>query len=449
AALTTGQPHQVESTGIRDDGTKYLVRLTAHPIVAPNGEPAGFVEVEEDITERKLSEGLAELVEDLQASLAATHDVTGAVRQALKVAFSLEGVDFGCAYVWDAATAGYRAVAQRGVSRRSALEDVAGAESKAIELIPIVHDGLTVGRLLIGSSTYYEFPPATHAALEALGTIVEGAVANLQALQLERETRSDVEALLLSLPVPVWCTDGEHRVTLWNRAAEQVFGWTAAEVVRSELPLQLLEAAPETDEVVCRAKDGTSLRLRTTTLRPPRALGARRRTMTMAVHVEPVDPPSGTASDGHSPPPTSNEAAPPIAAMPAKKRGRAGSAHPPRLLVVQESSFDRRILAATLRAQDCSVTMCRDGPTAVAKYESALGSSRRYSLVITELLASGCMGGLELASMLHRCDPHARVVLTSDSSIVGFESHGLAGALRRPYEPEAVRRMLVELLDTC
>ncbi len=43
-------------------------------------------------------------------------------------------------------------------------------------------------------------------------------------------------AFLDHSPLPVWAVDIEGRVTLWNRAAERVFGWTAAEVAGKFLP---------------------------------------------------------------------------------------------------------------------------------------------------------------------------------------------------------------------
>ena len=454
AALTTGHPYQIETRGIRDDGTKYAVRLTAHPIVAPNGDPVGFVEVEEDITERKRSEGLAELVEGLQASLAATHDVTGAVRQALNVAFSLEGVDFGCAYVWDGAAGEYHAVAQRGVSREFAgvlarqavLSDhrpggaiAANASSggvrpvgkgpAAVEVVPIVHDRITVGILLLGSSSYSQFPSATHAAFEALGNIVGSAVASLEALHIQRETVADLEAFLRSLPLPVWGTDAGGRVTLWNQAAERLFGWTAAEVSRPDFPLKFEDTGVGRD-VSCRAKDGTPLRLRVTLIPLPRASGAQRRSVHVAEEM-PVTPAPQPAT-------SSPEVADPPEPLSRVER--------PRVLLLDADPSQRRRLARMLREAGCRVAICQNAEGAIDRYLLGLRSARPYRLVIAELLPRAGMGGLEVASVLHRTDPHARVILTSDSHIVGFESHGLAGALRKPYEPEVVRQAIRELL---
>ncbi|MBN1136346.1 MAG: PAS domain S-box protein [Anaerolineae bacterium] len=55
-ALATGQPAMVETMGIRDDGTTNFARIQAFPVPDAEGKPIGFVEIVEDITERKLAE---------------------------------------------------------------------------------------------------------------------------------------------------------------------------------------------------------------------------------------------------------------------------------------------------------------------------------------------------------------------------------------------------------
>ncbi|MEX2048173.1 MAG: PAS domain S-box protein [Gemmatimonadota bacterium] len=60
-----------------------------------------------------------------------------------------------------------------------------------------------------------------------------------------RETSQALEALVQSSPLPIVTFDGEGRVTRWNPAAEQVFGWRAEEVLGCPNPL-LPEGEEET-----------------------------------------------------------------------------------------------------------------------------------------------------------------------------------------------------------
>ncbi len=52
-AMATGQAHEVETQGIRDDGTQFTVRDRAFPLLGKDGEIIGFHEIIEDITEHK------------------------------------------------------------------------------------------------------------------------------------------------------------------------------------------------------------------------------------------------------------------------------------------------------------------------------------------------------------------------------------------------------------
>jgi len=55
-AIRTGRPAETEGEGVRDDGSRFPVRIQAFPLFAEDGQPTGFIEVAEDITERKRSE---------------------------------------------------------------------------------------------------------------------------------------------------------------------------------------------------------------------------------------------------------------------------------------------------------------------------------------------------------------------------------------------------------
>ena len=56
AAMATGRPHQAETEAVRDDGSRFHVRVHAFPLFDADGSPKGFHEIVEDITERKRAE---------------------------------------------------------------------------------------------------------------------------------------------------------------------------------------------------------------------------------------------------------------------------------------------------------------------------------------------------------------------------------------------------------
>ena len=67
--MATGQKAVVETAGVRDDGSRLVVRLQAFPCRGPDGHITGFIEVVEDITERKQMEEALQESENLYRSL--------------------------------------------------------------------------------------------------------------------------------------------------------------------------------------------------------------------------------------------------------------------------------------------------------------------------------------------------------------------------------------------
>jgi PAS domain S-box-containing protein len=54
--MATGKPAEVETEGVRDDLSRFHVRLKTFPVVGENGKITSFIEIAEDITERKRME---------------------------------------------------------------------------------------------------------------------------------------------------------------------------------------------------------------------------------------------------------------------------------------------------------------------------------------------------------------------------------------------------------
>jgi len=66
-AMSTGQPAEVKTQGIRDDGTSVDVRIQAFPTLGQDGTATGFIEVVEDITEKKKLEAQLRQAQKMEA----------------------------------------------------------------------------------------------------------------------------------------------------------------------------------------------------------------------------------------------------------------------------------------------------------------------------------------------------------------------------------------------
>ncbi|WP_221251876.1 PAS domain-containing sensor histidine kinase [Desulfuromonas versatilis] len=74
-AMAENRPVEVEGERVRADGTRWYAHIHAFPVFGPDGRPTGFIEVTEDVTERKrIERKLVENEERLNFALEATRD---------------------------------------------------------------------------------------------------------------------------------------------------------------------------------------------------------------------------------------------------------------------------------------------------------------------------------------------------------------------------------------
>ena len=74
-----------------------------------------------------------------------------------------------------------------------------------------------------------------------------------------RETNETLEALIQSSPLAITMVNPAGKVLIWNRAAEQIFGWKAAEVLGRPNPIVPPQKQAEYDELRSRIVRGESL----------------------------------------------------------------------------------------------------------------------------------------------------------------------------------------------
>ena len=53
--MRTGKPTEIESQGIREDGSHFDVRIQAYPVFGEKGKPRAFIEVVEDSSDVGIS----------------------------------------------------------------------------------------------------------------------------------------------------------------------------------------------------------------------------------------------------------------------------------------------------------------------------------------------------------------------------------------------------------
>ena len=72
--------------------------------------------------------------------------------------------------------------------------------------------------------------------------------------------------------------------------------------------------------------------------------------------------------------------------------------------------------------------------------------------MILDLTVRGGMGGVETMQQLLKIDPHIKAVVSSgysdDAAITNYISHGFKASLKKPYNVDAFREVLIKMLNS-
>lgn len=129
------------------------------------------------------------------------------------------------------------------------LEEVPGARESetaagAFAGVPLAFGGGPAGALCVADLRSRTWTPGERAALADLAEVLVAQAAPAGE-QDERESAEDhlreiadgFAAVIEASPLPIVAIDREGRIELWSPAAERMFGWTQAEVLRKHSPL--------------------------------------------------------------------------------------------------------------------------------------------------------------------------------------------------------------------
>ena len=277
-------PEQALFKTRRRDGSVVYLEAVATPIFDPAGGIAGIWGAGRDVTQRVQTETIVSMINGLRHTLSATSDLQEALEQVLDTAMLLDGVDGGCIYAADPESGDIKLAAPRGlspefvsaissrgsdpnhggrmgdlgegkavhinhdyiVSRSDSVTKYEAAEGiRAAAMLPIMHSGRPLAVLVVSTRSYDEIPASTMETLEEFAFQLRGPIERIRAEQARSEVVDTLQSLIATAPLAIYSFDLQGNVTMWNAAAEKIFGWSESEVLGSPPPFIPEESLPE------------------------------------------------------------------------------------------------------------------------------------------------------------------------------------------------------------
>lgn len=454
-SLETGGTHEAETEGRRDDGTWFSARVRTHPVQGLGDHPTAFIEVVEDITEEKRAEKLALIEANLRNSLTLAQNVRKALTLVFTEALQVESVDCGCVLLLKDVAAEQRLVVRRGLSDRciDALTDAVDELSagrvpaglpdapRALAAIPVIHRDCAAAVMVLGSQAYATIPTQLLAGLHGLAATGAAAISRIWAEQTRGDAIADLESVITYAPMAAFILNEDGRVTMWNKAAERLFGWKAAEVLKRACPFPELGddvaaacSRPIVHEATLPRRCGGDVATRLTITAFRDVVGVASSVivmvedLTLARRMIELEERLAQAETRAVADPTAD---------PAAGRVEGASAQGGRILLMEPAGPAAAELTAILSELGHEVVTCGSADAAAAAAQSAPAA-----VAVVELVAADGTSGLSHKAALQRTGVSVPVVVTSDSPVRGYEEHGFAAAIRRPYRLEDVREAL-------
>jgi len=121
------------------------------------------------------------------------------------------------------------------------------------------------------------------------------------------------------------------------------------------------------------------------------------------------------------------------------------------ILIMDDEEMVRDVITEMLGNFGYRLVAACDGAEAVKKYRAAKAAGAVFQAVILDLTVPGGMGGRQAAQQILAIDPAARVIVSSgysnDPVMADYKSHGLSGAVLKPYRVEELAQGLAFLQE--
>jgi len=121
-----------------------------------------------------------------------------------------------------------------------------------------------------------------------------------------------------------------------------------------------------------------------------------------------------------------------------------------RILVMDDEAVVREAAAELLTCLGYKVETAEDGLEAVDHYRKAAAAGQKFDAVILDLTVPGGMGGLEAMQRLTEYGVEVRAIVssgyTNDSVLADYRQHGFRGLISKPYNINELSKVVAEVV---
>ena len=426
-AMATGKPTEIETEGVRDDGTRFSARINAYPIFRRDGTASGFIEIVEDITEKKKIEDRLQQARKLEAigTLAGgiAHDfnnllsvIMGNIELAKDDIKAEDGIS---EYLKEAGKASLLA---KELTKQLITFSKSGAPVKKIGPIGDLVKKSAYFTLL-GSNVRCNFFISndlwlvdfdvwqmTHAVknliVNAVEAMPDGGSIDVRAENFEISSETVKRSLQLSEGKYVKISIRDQGVGIPEKDLSKIFDpYFSTKEMGTQKGVGLGLA---TTYSIINRHDGHI------TVESEVGVGT-----TFTLYLPAYDK-------------EVRELKPVEIHKTEKPTIRTG-----RILVMDDEELIRNLAKQILRRFGYDPELAKDGGEAIELYKRAMDSGRPYEVVILDLTVKEGMGGKETVKKLLEFDPQVKAIISSgystDPIMTAFRKYGFLGSLAKPY----------------
>jgi len=236
-------------------------RVSTSALMDAAGNYQGAFAMLTDITEQKRWEELITAQRDLGLALAGATSIQDSLRLCLAMAIRSAALDCGGIYLLDDEEGAFNLVVYEGITTAFAdkvglfapdsphvhlvkrkkpaylsirdkdffiYEGIVGEGIQAVAVVPIRYRGRIIGNLNVASHTLPEIPFFSRQVIEIVAAQIGAHIGRALTEDALRISEKRLRSLAALLPLPVFETDSQGRLTFANRRTAEVFGYTAA-----------------------------------------------------------------------------------------------------------------------------------------------------------------------------------------------------------------------------